>query len=339
MVVNPHFANINRPFREVLMNYFKLALGAAGCLAFATTASAATVGIGSTKAGAVSQITATISKAVSEHAPGVQMRKQTMGGTQQYIPVVNAGELDFGISNIPQYYMAITGTGLSKGSKYDNLRLVTTMMKFTISVVVPKKLGITHVSQLKGKRMAVGFKGAPIFVNIFKGFLATGDLTEADIKPVPQVGLVQHWRSFIAGKLDFACAAAGSGFVKQMQAKIPGGVRHVGFPSDAATLKKLHKHFPLTEFSIVNPRKGLTGVIEPTNMVTYDYLLWTHKNMSDEIVYKVTKVMHNHEKQLKEGGPLWRSYRANARLAKSYGADVPYHPAAIKYYKEAGLLK
>ncbi len=56
------------------------------------------------------------------------MRKQTMGGTQQYIPPVNAGELAFGISNIAQYSMAVNGTGLSEGKKYDNLRLVSTMM-------------------------------------------------------------------------------------------------------------------------------------------------------------------------------------------------------------------
>ena len=96
------------------MNYLKLLLGTAAGVALATTASAQTVGIGSTKAGAVAQITATISKAVSEHG-GLQMRKQTMGGTQQYIPVVNAGELEFGISNITQYHMARTGTGLVKG--------------------------------------------------------------------------------------------------------------------------------------------------------------------------------------------------------------------------------
>ena len=77
------------------------------------------------------------------------MRKQTMGGTQQYIPVVNAGELAFGISNISQYWMAVTGTGLSEGHKYDNLRLVTNMMKFTVSFVVGRNSGINSVADLK----------------------------------------------------------------------------------------------------------------------------------------------------------------------------------------------
>ena len=77
------------------MKLVPLTLATAAAVGLAASASAQTFGIGSTKAGAVSQITATISKAVSEHADGVQMRKQTMGGTQQYIPVVNAGELGF----------------------------------------------------------------------------------------------------------------------------------------------------------------------------------------------------------------------------------------------------
>jgi len=318
------------------MNYAKLALGTVAGVAFAATASAQTVGIGSTKAGAVSQITATISKAVSEHAPGLQMRKQTMGGTQQYIPVVNAGELEFGISNITQYHMARTGTGLSEGTKYENLRLISTMMKFTVSPVVSIKSGITKTSQLKGTRMAVGFKGAPLFSNLTQGALATADLTIKDIKPVPQVGLVQHWRAFMAGKIDWVIAAAGSGFVKQMNAKIDGGVRHISFPTDKASLAKMHKWFPKSDWEVIPPRKGLTAVIEPTNFVSYDYLLWTHKGLSDEMVYKVAKVMHTQEKQLKEGGPLWRSFQANKRLAKDQGH--PYHPGAVKYYKEAGLM-
>ena len=318
------------------MNYAKLALGTVAGVAFAATASAQTVGIGSTKAGAVSQITATISKAVSEHAPGLQMRKQTMGGTQQYIPVVNAGELEFGISNITQYHMARTGTGLSEGTKYENLRLISTMMKFTVSPVVSIKSGITKTSQLKGTRMAVGFKGAPLFSNLTQGALATADLTIKDIKPVPQVGLVQHWRAFMAGKIDWVIAAAGSGFVKQMNAKIDGGVRHISFPTDKVSLAKMHKWFPKSDWEVIPPRKGLTAVIEPTNFVSYDYLLWTHKGLSDEMVYKVAKVMHTQEKQLKEGGPLWRSFQANKRLAKDQGH--PYHPGAVKYYKEAGLM-
>ena len=317
------------------MKVLKFGLATAAAVALSATASAQTVGIGATKAGAVAQITATISKVVSEHGDGLQMRKQTMGGTQQYIPVVNAGELAFGISNIAQYWMAVTGTGLSAPNKYDNLRLVTTMMKFNVSFVVPENSGIRTVADLKGKRLAAGFKAAPLFTNIHAGGLATAGLSYNDVKKVPAVGLVQHWRMMMQGKVDAVVAAAGSGFVKQMNAKISGGIRHISFPNTPESLKAMHKHFPKTFWSTVEPRKGLTGVKSPTNFVTYDYMLWTHKGLSNETVYKVTKVMHKHAAKLKEGGPLWRSYQDNANMSKQHG--TPYHPGAAKYYKEAGL--
>ncbi|NQV57998.1 MAG: TAXI family TRAP transporter solute-binding subunit [Rhodospirillales bacterium] len=315
----------------------KLLVAGGLALAMTSAASAETVGIGSTKTGAVAQVTATISKAVSEHGGGLQMRKQTMGGTQQYIPVVNSGELAFGISNLAQYWMAISGTGLSKPNKYDNLRLVSTMMKFSVSFVVPKASGITKVSDLKGKRLSYGLKAAPLFAAIHEGGLATAGLSYDDVKHVPAVGLVQHWRLMMAGKVDGVIAAAGTGFVKQMNAKIQGGIRHISFPSGPESLQAMHKFFPKTYWSTIEPRKGLTGVVEPTNFITYDYMLWTHKGLSDETAYTVAKVMHQQVKQLKDGGPLWKSYEANTRLAKDQG--MPYHPGAIKYYKEAGLWK
>jgi TRAP transporter TAXI family solute receptor len=233
--------------------------------------------------------------------------------------------------------MAISGTGLSKPTKYDNLRLVTTMMKFNVSFVVPNASGVTDVSGLKGKRLAAGFKAAPLFANVHAGALGTVGLTYDDVKKVPAVGLVQHWRMLMQGKVDGVIAAAGSGFVKQMHAKIKGGIRHLSFINTPESLKAMHKFFPKTYWSVVKPRKGLTGVTVPTTFITYDYMLWTHKGLSDKTAYTVAKVMHLQTAQLKGGGPLWKSYEGNSRLAKNQ--DMTYHPGAVKYYKEAGLWK
>lgn len=318
------------------MNYVRLVLGTIAGVAFAATASAQTVGIGATKTGAVAQITAQISKAVSENADGVQMRTQTMGGTQQYIPVVNAGELDFAISNLPQYWMALKGTGLSEGNKYENLRLVTTMMKFSIGLMIPANLDVKTVADMKGKRLPHGFKAAPLFHHVVAGSLASAGLSYDDVERIPAVGLAQSWRMMMEDKIDGVIVAAGTGFAQQMNAKISGGIRYLSYDNTPEALAGMHKYFPKTYWSVVQPAKGLVGVKEPTTLITYDYLLWTHKGMSDEVVYKVTKVMHKNAADLKAGGPLWRTYEDGPRLAKNHD-EAGYHPAAVKYYKEAGL--
>ena len=141
----------------------------------AAAASAQTVGIGTTKGGATAQLTAAIAKIVSQKSP-MQMRTQPMGGSQQYIPVVNAGELEFGICNMPQYYMAKKGIGLSR-RPYNNLILLANMMKFQVGILVAAKSKITKPEDLKGTRFPTGFKASPLIGLILESFLANTGMT------------------------------------------------------------------------------------------------------------------------------------------------------------------
>ena len=70
-----------------------IAIAAAAALFAAGSAGAQTIGIGSTKGSVVAAMTTAISKIVNNKTD-LKMRRQVMGGTQKYIPVVDAGELD-----------------------------------------------------------------------------------------------------------------------------------------------------------------------------------------------------------------------------------------------------
>jgi hypothetical protein len=302
----------------------------------ASQASAASVGVGTTKGGATAQVTATISKVVSAHAGGLQMRTQVMGGTQKYIPVVNAGELEFGVSNIMQYTMSQRGTGLSAGKKYLNLRLVATMMVFRTGWLVPRNSGITKISQLRGKRIASGFKGSPLFHFLLSAGLANSGLSYGDVKKIPFIGLRQHWNGFKQGKIDAAWGGVGAGHVRDMNAKIKGGVRFLSFDTSPAATARTQEHAPLTHFLNVKPAKPLVGVLSPTNILAFDYMLWAHKDVSNDIVAKVTKAMYENEPELHSSSPLWRSHKS-AQMGKDQGFS--YHPGAIGFYKSVGIWK
>ena len=131
-------------------------------------AQAQMVGVGITKGTAIDQMGAAIAKAVSSHA-GIQMRTQAMGGTQKYIQVVNGGDLEFGIANMMQTYMAVTGTGISQGHKYENLRVVATLMAFRNGILVSNSSGVKTAKDLKGKRVPYGFNAAPLFRFLIDG--------------------------------------------------------------------------------------------------------------------------------------------------------------------------
>ena len=302
----------------------------------ATAASAQTVGIGTTKGGATAQIVAAIAKIVTTGSD-LKMRPQPMGGTQQYIPIVDAGEMQFGASNMVQYYMAIKGTGLSK-RKHPNLRLVVNMMKFQVGFLTPKRANIFKPEDVKGHPYPVRFKSSPLIGLILRAYLHNANLTEADIKPVPVVALRQHWNLMKQGKVHGVTAAIGSAIVKDMMANISGGVRFVSLYADKAAQDRLQAIYPRAWIEAVQPSPKLAGFDKPLNVISYDYLTWTHKGLSDEIVYKVAKAMYNDEQGLKDTSPLWRSHSSKT-MAKDHGPETPYHPGAIKFYKEVGIWK
>lgn len=240
------------------MRILKSAALVAALVAFSAGAHAQILSIGSTAGGAVNQIATTLSKLVSQNT-SLQMRSQTLGGTQQYIPMVDAGEISFGLSNLPQYWMAKTGTGLSK-KKYDNMMLAANMMTFTVAPLVADQSPIRKPSDFKGKRVPFGFKAVPLFSYIASGMLANGNLGYKDVKRIPVVGLPQHWDLLKQGKIDFAVAAIGTGAINEMNLAIKGGVRFVSMDNSPEALERLTKVYPKSFLKQVQPAPTLAGV-------------------------------------------------------------------------------
>lgn len=312
------------------MKALKFVAGALAAVLISGPAFAQVVGIGTTKGGATAQVSAGIAKVVSAHA-GFQMRPQPMGGSQQYIPIVNAGELEFGIANVMQTFMAYSGTGISEGRPNENLRMVSTLMVFRAAIMVRDDSDIKSVSDLRGKRIPSGYSSAPLFGHMLSAMLANGGLSYDDVEKIPVTGLVPGVNAFKEGKIDAVIAAIGAGFVNAADAAV-GGVRFLPLSDESGAATALFAQAPKTFLMEVAP--GPTGVKAPTNVMAYDYMLWAGKDVSDDVVYNVTKAMHENEAEFKVLGPLWRSH-SSAGMPKDQG--MPYHPGAIKYYKEAGV--
>lgn len=315
---------------------FLPAIALAATVAVTLPASAQIVGLGSTKGGVVASVTANIAKVVSEHA-GMQMRTQPMAGTQQYIPAVNAGQLDFGISNIMQFNMAVTGTGMSKGHKASNLRLIAKLMLFRTGPVVDKTSKIYNFGDLRGKRLPYGFNASPTFQYLMTGYLVNAGLTWNDVVKVPVVTQKQMWDMFKQGSLDTAIGNPGSGLNKMLAASIHGGIRQLPYYTDTPGAKAMLKMWKGVEYRVLEPSKAFVAVTKPIPLMWFPFVMWTHKSESSDIVYRVTKAMYDHAAELKSAGAVWVTFTAKGMS----GADSEgvYHPAAIKFYKQVGTWK
>jgi len=305
---------------------------AAAALA-APLAVAQTVGIGATTTAYTAQASAAISKVVSEKA-GMQMRVQPHGGSGAYVPQVGAGNLEFGLANELETFYAVTGTVIYDKRPQKNLRVATVLTPFASAMFVRKDSDIKTIADLKGKRLPSGWASQKIIGVLMNGYLANGGLSYADVEQVPVPNVVKGADDFAAGKTDAFFFALGAGKVRETDAKV-GGIRVIGLSDAPDAVARLQEHVPVATAGLYQPSKVNVGVLEPTHVQQYDYLMLTNTKVSDEIVYKVVQAMHDNKAMLAASFPALGRFNPD-KMARTFKGGVEYHPGAIKYYTEIG---
>lgn len=315
---------------NMTMNYKSLIIAALGLTLSAGAALAEVAALGSTQRGGTSQIGRALSAAISEGSD-LQMRPQEMANTADYIPLVNNGELEFGISNIVQLKHAVTGTGMSEGRKNDNLLMAATLMPFRVGYIVRKDSDIADIPALKGKRVPVFSEGS-LGQFVTRAFLANAELTPEDVDGVAVPNFPRMWNSFSEGSTDVTIVVVGAANSREFDATF--GIRYLSFDSDPAAVERIRSLLPESYLQELTPDSGIPGIETPVDVVVYDYTFFASAEASDDMVYRAVKALYEKEQDLLASSPFWLGFQKDG-MAKDVG--VEYHPGAIKFYKEMGI--
>lgn len=297
-----------------------------------TAAMAQTYGLGTGKQGFFTYSAgAAIAKVASDQ--GLQLRVQPYGGTSAYVPAVNANEVEFGLANELETAYAVKGEVIYKGKPQPDVRVVAILTPFYSVLFVRKDSDIKSIADLKGKRVPTDYISQRVLDLLVQGTLANGDVTYKDIQKVPVPNVLGGAEEFAQGRADTFDFALGAGAVAETDAKV-SGVRALPIDPSPAAMARLRKFVPVAYPALVEPAKGRVGVLEPTYLMAYDYLVLTNKKAPEEAVYKLAKIMHDNKAALVAGFGSLSGFMPN-RMAKDMGA-VQFHQGAIKYYKEIG---
>ena len=314
------------------MRFMKFIALAAAATLMASTASAQVVGMATAKGGWTSQAGAAISKLMSTTG-GMQMRQQTSAGSSVYVPQVSGGQIEFGLANEQEARDAVTGTGIYKGRAQPDLRIGAVLSPFRVAIFSKKGSDIKTVKDLKGKRVPSGWASQKIIQTLMDAELANAGLTYDDVIKVPTANVVGSADDFAAGKVDVFFFVLTAGKVKETDAKV-GGIQVVGIDDSPAAVARMQKILPPSYATGLKPSKALVGVVEPVNVMAYDYLLLTNAKVSDDMVYKVVKTMADNKPDLVKTFPGMGLFDPK-RLSKPI-PGVKFHDGAIKYLKEIG---
>lgn len=298
---------------------------------FSGTAAAQVVALGTTQVGATNQLATGIAKVVSDKA-GLQMRTQPMAGAAQYAPLVNQGDVDFGISNVPELHYLVRGQGITERAS-PQLRMVARLVPWYTGLVVKKDSPIKSLKDLKGQPVPAGFSGNPLGRVLITGYLANAGMTFDDTRQVPVPAFPRMFDAFKQQQTVTSIATIGMSQLREWEVAL-GGVRFLPFDPSPAAVAAMTKHVPHSYVVEVKPGPGRTGVEAPTHMVVYDYALWTHAKAKDDVVAKVAEALFTNVAEVKATSPLWTEFEPR-EMKRDVG--IPYHPGALRFFQSKGL--
>jgi TRAP transporter TAXI family solute receptor len=287
-----------------------------------------TVAIASNLAGTGAHALASGLAAVGSRATPIAARVQPYNGPNAWMPLMENGEIEFGIINILDSHMAVTGTGNYK-KPYPTLRIVSGgVFPFTGSIMVRDKSEIKRPGDLKGKRMAWDFGGHAITQTWQNAAMEVSGLKPSDVVQVRFSNLNDAIRGVAEGKVDASFAAIGIGINEEANAMEP--IRFLSLAPGDASNKILARYGG----SIVK-QEPVAGIRGDTDVIGYPLHLASSTKVSDRTVATLLKAWWDNHTELQSIHPQFKKWTKDVQAITNF--TVPYHSGAVKFYREVGV--
>lgn len=255
------------------------------------------------------------------------VKPQGTKGTQENIRMLEAGEIEFGMANAAISYFATKGEG--DWEKAMDIRAVATIAPNVGVFVTTKSTGIATIADLKGKRVVLGPAGAG-FDYFLKPLLEAhgvsyDDMTVLNGNYITAVDMIADGKadaSFMGGAIPIPAVVQLCASQDVVFLELDPGVE------DKLQQYPFYSSLPIKAGVYDDLDKEIVG-INVGNMQ-----LITHASVPEDVVYNLTKLMYEHRAEVVEKHPAAKAINPQNATRNT---GTPFHPGAIKFYKEAGI--
>jgi len=281
-----------------------------------------------------------LSKVLSDKLPmRVSVRPYT--GPSAWLPLMDRGRLEFGAISLNDVIWAFDGNPAFVAHRIKNVRLVArgNWLEGVMGIIVRSDSPFNKISDLRGKRVTSDFGPNLIAGMLVEAWLDSAGMTWDDVKKVPVTGVVPSATALQEGRVDGAFGAVPySGFIQALAASVP--IRALPYadasPQECARIAadKAEKIIPASEV-VVFARKNAPVLKGAYCSIRHPSSLVAGASVPDEVTYQVVKTIWNNLDALAPLSPWLRGWSQKQMFWAK--ATVPYHPGAIRFFKEQGL--
>jgi TRAP transporter TAXI family solute receptor len=244
--------------------------------------------------------------------------------------LIDARKADLGFSPGDVLYDSYTGQDKFK-SKVPVRTLLNPYSNY-IHFVASESSGIKTLSDLRGKRVSLGAPGSGTEVKAARILESIGIDPAKDIKR-DRLSVAESAAAIKDRKIDAFCWSGGLPTAAIMDLGVTPGVR-IRILDMKEIVPRMSEKFGPVYFAGVIPKGTYPGVDYDVNTAAMVVSIFCHEKMEEGLAYQITRLVIEKKSEL----VLVHKEAEHISLEKSaIGSPVPYHPGAIRYFKEKGV--
>ncbi len=273
-----------------------------------------------------------VNKGKKEH--GVRCTVESTGGSIYNINNIKAGELEMGIAQSDWQYHAYHGTSkFENQGAYKDLRAVFSIHAEPFTVLARKDANVKNFNDLKGKRVNIGNPGSGQRGNM-EILMKLKGWTKDDFKLTSELKAAEQAKALCDNKIDAMVYVVGhpNGAIKEATTTCDAVLVNV-YDDDVKKLISDNDYYRKATI----PGGMYSGNPEDATTFGVGATLVTSAKVPENVVYTVVKSVFENFEAFKKLHPAFANLKKEEMVKDSLSA--PLHKGALKYYKEAGLIK
>jgi TRAP transporter TAXI family solute receptor len=267
---------------------------------------------------------------ISKYLPDVEATAEVTAASVDNAKLLGADKVDLAFMFGDVGYEAYMGKGRFK--EKIPMRCLASLYPSITHIVCLEGRGINSVRDLRGKRISTGAPGSATEVVACRVLEAYGIDPEKDVTR-DRLSASESAGALKDRKIEAYFWVGGIPTSSVVDLAATPGIKIKLLGHAGAVDKMIAKYGPIY-YKNVCPAKTYPHVDYDVTTVTAGNFLTCLEKTDEKLAYSITKVLFDHKSDLEAGHKVAKQLTLESAVL---GSPYPFHPGAIKFYKEKGI--
>ena len=275
-----------------------------------------------------------IAQVLTAHLPNVEATAEVTGASVDNLKFLKQGTSDIAFTMGDAAQDAAAGRDVFAQFGAVPARALAVLYTNPMHLVTRSDTGITKLADLRGRVVSIGTPGGGGTAQAERILTAAGIDPKKDVRP-QYLGVAQAVDALKDGKLDAFFWSGGVPTASILDLVNTPGITARLLPLDE-TLPALQRAYGNELYYRTVIPKDAYKQPQDIPVVGVANMLVVSDTMPEQLAYDITKTLFEQQATLASIHPQARELALDKALT---GATVPFHPGAIRYYRERGVWK